>query len=113
MAVAEPFRGCKQKYTYTITCATHEGHLLGPSVVAADRVEEIAVVGGKRIGEVLGTRPHVVIRVLAVAARSCAALVLGELHEPLLACAANSVGVARRLLHRDTGDQDRRNYREQ
>lgn len=49
-------------------------------------------------------------RVLAVATRCTSALVRRDLHETLLVASTGSVGVARRLLHGNRGDDDRGNW---
>lgn len=45
-------------------------------------------------------------RLSAVTARSAATLLLGDLHETLLATSTDSVGIAGGLLHSDRGNDD-------
>jgi hypothetical protein len=83
-------------------------HTLDPSVVLADRLEDVSAIVLDQAREEAGAGADVVGGFLAVTSRSSSALVVGrELHETLLASAADGVRVARRLLHGDRSKEDR------
>ena len=87
--------------------STYHCHALRPSIVVAKRQQEVATVVTKRLRKERNTSPDVEVGVLAVPARRTTALVLRDLHDALLASAADLVHVARGLLHRNRGDDDR------
>ena len=87
--------------------STYHCHALRPSIIVAKRQQEVATVVTKRLREERNTSANVEVGVLAVPARRATALVLRDLHNALLASAADLVHVARGLLHRNRGDDDR------